>query len=341
MKIALITTTINIPEVLSLYRTFDESVEFFIVGDRKTPHDAVRAFVRKVGNARYYSDEDQEKLGYRSSEIIGWNKIMRRNIALLEAVRSGADVIVTIDDDNIPADANYFADFRRLFRQPFNGLMATPKTGWFDIGGMLTPTVFHRGFPYDQRGADRGYKIGPATGQKIGVAAGLWMGDPDIDAMQRITNGPMVLDCSELVRSGLAVSPACMTVFNSQNTAFRRELASLLMVWIDVGRYDDIWASYVMQRIMREEGYAVHFGRPFVWQERNEQNLWKNLRDEVMGMETTPRFVRDLNEMDLGNGGVLDKLRAVYRHLGKLDYIPRPCLELGEAWCADFERVAG
>ena len=341
MKIALITTTIYVPQVLSLYRSFDESVEFFVAGDRKTPHDEVKSFIRTVGNARYYSVEDQEKLGYRSSEIIGWNKIMRRNIALLEAVRSGADVIVTIDDDNIPVNADYFSDFRRLFRQPFKGLMAAPKSGWFDIGGLLTPTVFHRGFPYDQRQGDRGYKIAPVTGQKIGVAAGLWMGDPDIDAMQRITNGPMVLDCSELVRAGLVVSPSCMTVFNSQNTAFLRELAPLLMVWISVGRYDDIWASYVTQRVMRESDYAVHFGRPFVWQERNTQNLWNNLRDEVMGMETTPRFVRDLNEMDLGGGSVLDKLRTVYRNLAKLDYVPRPCLELGEAWCSDFERVAG
>jgi Reversibly glycosylated polypeptide len=340
MKIALITTTINIPKVLSLYRTFDESVEFFITGDKKTPHEEVRNFVRKLGNARYYAVEDQEKLGYRSSEIIGWNKIMRRNIALLEAVRSGADLIVTIDDDNIPCDANYFADFRRLFAAPFNGLMAAPESGWFDIGGLLTPTVFHRGFPYDRRGPDRGYRMSPVTGAKIGVAAGLWMGDPDIDAMQRLTNGPMVLSCSELIRSGLTVSPSCMTVFNSQNTAFLRALAPLLMVWISVGRYDDIWAAYVTQRIMREEDYAVHFGRPFVWQERNVQNLWNNLRDEVMGMETTPRFVRDLNDMELGGGGVLERLRALYRQLGKLDYIPKPCLDLGEAWCADFERIA-
>jgi hypothetical protein len=166
------------------------------------------------------------------------------------------------------------------------------------------------------------------------------MGDPDIDAMQRLTNAPMVLSCSELVRAGITVSPNCMTVFNSQNTAFRRQLAALMMVWISVGRYDDIWAAYITQRIMREEGMVVHFGRPFVWQERNLQNLWTNLRDEIMGMETTPRFVRDLDDMELGGSSVLDRLRSLYRQLGRMDYIPKPCLELGEAWCADFERIA-
>ncbi|GAI53134.1 unnamed protein product, partial [marine sediment metagenome] len=107
MKLALITTTIGVPHVLSLYRELDKEAMFFIAGDRKTPHDEVRSLVSTLGNAVYYSDTDQEKLGYRSSELIGWNRIMRRNIALLEAIKYGADIIVTIDDDNIPLDRSY------------------------------------------------------------------------------------------------------------------------------------------------------------------------------------------------------------------------------------------
>ena len=35
-KIALITTTINVPEVLALYRQCDQEVRFFVAGDQKT-----------------------------------------------------------------------------------------------------------------------------------------------------------------------------------------------------------------------------------------------------------------------------------------------------------------
>jgi hypothetical protein len=131
-----------------------------------------------------------------------------------------------------------------------------------------------------------------------------------------------------------------MTVFDVQNTAFLREIAPLMMMWIAVGRFDDIWASYVTQRIMCDLGYTVHFGRPFVWHERTHQSLWKNLRDEIYGMEHTPRFIHDLNEAELGGGSVLDRLRALYEHLGKCEYIPKESIELGVAWCADYERVA-
>ena len=38
------------------------------------------------------------------SDAIGWNSIQRRNIGLLYAYEQGADVIATVDDDNIPYD---------------------------------------------------------------------------------------------------------------------------------------------------------------------------------------------------------------------------------------------
>src|SRR5215467_2560769 len=87
MRIALITTTIYVPTVLEHYRRLDSGVAMFVAGDRQTPHVAARSFIESLGNATYYSDADQEKLGYKSSAVIGWNKIMRRNIALLEALR--------------------------------------------------------------------------------------------------------------------------------------------------------------------------------------------------------------------------------------------------------------
>src|ERR1041385_6699305 len=94
LKTVLLTTTINVPRVLERYRELDPNATFIVAGDRKTPHAETRKFVSKLGNALYLSDEDQTKLGYESSEIIGWNKIMRRNIALLEAIRQQPDIII-------------------------------------------------------------------------------------------------------------------------------------------------------------------------------------------------------------------------------------------------------
>jgi len=339
MKIALITTTIYKPEVLSTYRKADHDIMFFVSGDRKTPHDDVRVLVKELGNAVYYSDTDQEKLGYECSEIIGWNKIMRRNISLLEAIKWGADIIITIDDDNIPLDQNYFNEFRSILSNPYNGPVANSKTGWFNIGDYLDPPVYHRGFPYEFRHRDLKVCLSPKNDLNIGVAEGLWFGDPDIDAMERLTNRTLVYQMSGIIDSGLVVSNSCFTPFNSQNTAYVSELAPLMMVWVGVGRYDDIWASYTAQRIMMETDYHIHFGKPFVWQERNPHNLWKNLKDEIFGMEFTSIFCQDLLSSNLGTGSILDKLNRLYEHLSTKTYLPPVVCELGFAWCRDVERI--
>lgn len=339
MKVALITTTIHVPYVLSFYRELNKDVMFFIAGDRKTPHSEVRKFVSKLGNAVYYSDADQERLGYKCSELIGWNRIMRRNIALLEAIKYGADIIISIDDDNTPLDKDYFTTFTRVLKQPFTGIQVTSDDGWFNIGEYMIPSIYHRGFPYGRRHVDHTYTMRHIHDVKIGVAAGLWFGDPDIDAMERITKRSKVYQIAEVVREGICVDSEILAPTNSQNTAYILELAPLFMVWTGVGRYDDIWASYCAQRIMRTFGYHVYYGPPFVWQERHLHNLWQNLRDEILGMENTTRLCEDILATDLDEGTVLEKLEHLYEYLKGKKYLPPIVYELGKAWCEDVRSI--
>jgi len=339
MKTILITTTIYVPHVLERYRELDGDVLFIVAGDRKTPHSETKAFVDRLENAIYLSDKDQEALGYASSEIIGWNKIMRRNIALLEAIRQGADLIVTIDDDNVPIEPDYFGVFRALMATEYAGAMVSSELGWLNAGEFLHPAVYHRGFPYDFRHKDLLLKVEAASGRRVGVAAGLWLGDPDIDAMERLTNRPLVTDVAEMGRRGFVVEPGVWAPFNSQNTAYLGELAPLMMVLIGVGRYDDILASFIAERVMQARGLVVHFGPPLVYQERNQQDLWKNLRDELFGMEMTMQFIRDLEAAEVNGDDVLEDLAAIYRQLRKSDYLPSEVFELADAWSEDVRRV--
>lgn len=338
-KTVLVTTTIHVPQVLARYRELGPEVRFIVAGDRKTPHAEARAFVESLGNACYLSDQDQVLLGYECSEIIGWNKIMRRNLALLEAIRLRPEIIISIDDDNLPIGSEYFNSFQRALGSSYAGVMATSPAGWFNVGALIWPTVFHRGFSYEQRSGTTQCQFRPVVGKRVGVAAGLWLGDPDIDAMDRIVNQPVALHFSDLLHQGILVDHRVFSPFNSQNTGFLAELAPLMMVLVGVGRYDDIWASYIAERVMRDLDCFVHYGQPYVWQERNPQNRWKNLKDEVFGMEFTPQFCRDLEAMDLGDGGVLDKLERLYRQLQGKSYVPPGVLELGAAWVRDVRRA--
>lgn len=321
-----------------MHRQIDKNIKFIVVGDRKTPK-AAQKFIENLGNAVYYSAKDQEQLNYKCSEIIGWNKIMRRNIALLEAIKEGSDIIISVDDDNIPINKNYFNDFVSVITNPYTGLKITSDTGWFNVGDFMLPKIYHRGFPYPLRHKNTNYHIAPITNTKIGIAAGMWFGDPDIDAMDRITNRPVIYQCSELLHNGIVLDNTHIAPIDSQNTAFITELAPLMMVLTGVGRYDDIWASYIAQRVMSTTNYHCHFGKPFVWQERNPHNLWNNLKDELFGMEHTPKFCEVLSTTDIGEGTILDKLECLYNHLKEKKYLPPIIYKLGKAWCADVKSI--
>ncbi len=90
---------------------------------------------------------------------------------------------------------------------------------------------------------------------------------------------------------------------------------------------------------MREHDYHVHFGKPYVWQERNVQNLTKNLKDEVLGVEFTSRLIGDINDIDVGSGHIVDQLRRLYAGLANKDYLPPVVQELGQAWCDDISYI--
>ena len=361
MKTALITTTINIPKVLELYRAHDPDVRFFIAVDEKTP--SFEPLVPLDNCLCIWGKE------YKCSELIGWNTIARRNIAMLEALKWGADQIVVVDDDNFPIDQHYFHNFGVVFDRAFNGLQATSESGWFDIGTLLDPIASHRGFPHE--------KASPAsfshcTGRKVGVAAGICLGDPDISAVTRIARAPIVHRVSELLRSGIVVDPAgerrielttaksehtehpftemayrattrgTWTVFNSQNTAIIRELAPAFFMVPQWQRYDDIFASLLVQRLMRERGLVVHFGQPFVWQQRNQHNLLKDLRAEQFGSERVLDFTTWLDGFVFtGKEKVTDRMRVMFTNLP--DWMPDrgKIQEMVLAWCSDCDEVMG
>jgi hypothetical protein len=342
-KVALVLTTINTPKVLELYRAKDdrlvqwrgpvEPTKFFVAADERTPQEAYQ-LCADISDCEIYSPDRQRELGYECSALIPFNSIQRRNIALLEAVKWGADLIVNIDDDNACL-GDYFYETRINLMNSFSGIEASSQTGWFDPGALLVPQTKHRGFPIAIK-ADTVYQ--PVTQAKVGVAAGLCLGDPDIDAVTRIATAPIIHSVSQLGEAGVVTDPReTKTVFNSQNTSFIRQLAPAMFMMPFCGRYDDIYASLICQRIMREHGLHVHFGKPFVWQQRNQHNLLNDLRIEIDGMERIEKFADFLNACIMPSTSDIENLRWIYRALGEPGMLPPEASVAALAFLDDIE----
>ena len=279
----IVTTTINEPTFAT--RKFAEIAKrdgwtFVVVGDKKTP----RYHYQEELDCVYLCSKEQPDMYPELSDTIGWNSIQRRNIGLLYAYEQGADVIATVDDDNIPYD-----DWGKnlLVGQTVDCDLYETKDIVFDpLSVTNTPEIWHRGYPIEllQRRHKVEYK--GKTKRKVLVQADLWDGDPDIDAMARLTMKPIVKYDIEKPYCSNRISP-----FNSQNTFLAREVIPYYAVLPHVGRMDDIWGSYILQHYFPE---SVVYNKASVYQDRNVQDLITNLEKEIIGYRNTYNLVKNL-----------------------------------------------
>lgn len=297
MKKFIVITSINKPtEATKLYCS-KKDWNVIIVGDKKTPHHLYQDL-----NCNYLTPEYQEKEYGFLSEIIGWNSIQRRNIGFVEAYRQGADILATVDDDNIPYNnwgENLFigktieADFYTTDNICFDPLSVTNQNH-----------LWHRGYPIQllERKNKNEYK-----GKKeitVKIQADLWDGDPDIDAICRLTYKPNVMFNTESPYFSNKPSP-----FNSQNTFISREIIPYYTVLPHVGRMDDIWSSYFVQTIFKDN---LIYNKASVFQDRNAQDLITNLEKEIIGYRHTLDFVSN-NSALLSLGFVPENTKQFFR----------------------------
>lgn len=308
MTTALITTTIHVPEVLRTYRAIAPGLAIYVAGDLKTPHDAAAALCAELGACYLYPD-DQEHDWPELSRVTGWNTIDRRNFALLAAVHDGHDVIITIDDDNEPVDGRYLMRMTLpfdddLYDDPGPAVKTVPgfdAGGCFNVGALATPPYPTRGLPWSSRG-DPPPVVGYAARRPTGIVQGLIYGNVDLGAVDRAVSGDGRVSYSELLRDDVWVPPGGYATVNTQNTAFRRELAPAMAVVAGTARYDDIWMGYLAQRVAREHGWGTRFGGGAVYQARHPHNHWRDIADELFGGRLTEAFLTILDATPLTPG---------------------------------------
>ena len=218
MKKVIVTTTINEPTEATKKFCQKKDWAFIIVGDTKTPHQSYRDLEKTYPNVIYLDPEMQEKKYKELSDAIGWKTIQRRNIGFVEAYNLGADIIATVDDDNIPYDS---WGENILIGKEIEIDLYEPTVEVFDPLSVTKENyVWHRGYPIELLKERFEVKSAGKTKRKVLVQADLWEGDPDIDAIARLTFKPMVkYDDIKGPYGSNKISP-----FNSQNTFLSREV---------------------------------------------------------------------------------------------------------------------
>lgn len=340
-KVALITTTINVPINLRTYVDHvPDHIELDVVvaGDKKTPHECQELVEGELGGT-YLSTTGGNVERWKSHEMIGFNSIQRRNLALLHALANGAEFIITVDDDNVPVSPEtYFKEMLNF--EDVDGHLST-STGWWNPGVTYDyesdDEFIIRGFPLDQRHVGHVERT-ISDDYKIGVVQGATVGDPDIDAIERIVRQSWIRPDFEF--EDLVLAHGTWAPFNSQNTGYVRELAPLMQMMSGIGRYDDIWASYIARHVMDHLGWNVKYGYPVTFSERNEHDLVTDLERELYGYRHTPEFVKLIRDIDLSYASsVIDALSLIYNILwaNRHDLIPPRTVDANFAWFTDVQ----
>ena len=195
--------------------------------------------------------------------------------------------IATVDDDNIPYSS--WGDNILLGQEIEVDEYENISCPYFDaISTTEHNDLWHRGFPIEYLQVKNNIEYKGKTKITPMVQAEFWDGDPDIDAICRLSKKPIVK-----FNSFEPFTTKQLTPFNSQNTFLHRDVLKYYSVFPYTGRMDDIWGAYVMQHYFPN---SVIFAKASVYQSRNPQDLVKNLENEVIGYRGTLNLINNIKD---------------------------------------------
>jgi len=344
----IVITSIAAPPLLGELRDhlarFDRlnEVTVWFVADHKTPAAAATLCdaMHDAGlDVRYLDIAAQDAWGREHAgdfyPRLPYNNESRRNIGYLRALADGCERLIVMDDDNFPTDEDLI-DGHRAVGAAIDEPIVNEPAGYHNVCESLVidpaRPIFPRGFPFRRRGlANTNQTTQAPPGARVGVNAGLWLGEPDIDATTWL-NGA-VRSVGYRGRGRLVLDQRTWSPINTQNTAVARELIPAFCC-IPMGatlpggrveRYGDIWAGYFLQAVLTGTPWHVAFGRPLVDHRRNPHDYLADLRHEYWGMLLTDWLLDQLRERFTPTAGsIVDRVRELSEFIERAaDDLPR------------------
>lgn len=323
-KFIVITTIYHPTEAVKMFSRIND-YQLVVVADKKTPVDW------NCPNVVFLSVNDESNT-WLLNEKLPFNHYSRKMLGYLFAMKNGATIIIDTDDDNIPKDNWRFPEFTGKF-----DCFGSQK-GFVNIYNAFTDEpIWPRGLPLNLIKTQTDFQVLETKELKIGVWQGLADGDPDVDAIYRLTSDKPV---SFQNHFPIVLGSGVITPFNTQNTAICKELFPLMYLPVNVTfRFTDILRGLIAQPIMHAFDYNLGFIDATVVQKRNPHDYFKDFLSEIPMYRYCEKVVNVATEVATANNSLTDNLYNVYDSLIKQDIVPADELLTLEAWIHDFVSI--
>jgi hypothetical protein len=202
---------------------------------------------------------------------------MTKNKAMKRAIDSGAEVIVSLDDDCYPFISGQTLE--EFCRQHIEALEPKPVE-MFEV--VTSPPS--RGTPYRDL----------CMVMPVAASMGFWNINGDYCAVRQLAYGentPMTFERKTVFGKYF---PLC-----GMNYAFRpKEWEPWYFMMEGVGRFDDIWMGFLWQKEAYRRGHCFNLAGPMVNHVR-QSNMWANLMNEsqrLLSNETAWKHIAESTE---------------------------------------------
>ena len=335
MLVGIVVTTINCGEFLKSYyeeikhnEALDHTL-IFVIADKKTPGElfqSCQTYRQKRLKVVSPTLEEQEEFLKRVSysELIPYNSDNRRNIGYLMAVEQGCDAVISIDDDNFAVkESGFLSEHLVVTRDADIHTQVDSDNGWFNPISMLETDskleIYPRGFPVHKR-----HEVPRITKKdvsaKVGINAGLWLQDPDVDAFTWLVAPTRVTGLKE---SPLVLGKGTWSPVNSQNTAVARNVMpsyyfpkmNYEIGGLHIDRYGDIFSGYFAVACCKAMGDTIRFGTPMVVHDRNAHNYLQDAAYEAAGIWILNDLLPWLSETQLASANYCDAYASLLEGL--------------------------
>ena len=321
----IVVTTIQYPTPALKKLASLKNWQLVVLGDKKTPKDW------HLDNCIYLDVEAQKQLPYNIIPHLPWNHYCKKKYGYLYAIEHGASIIYETDDDNIVLnDIEYLPEKTTL-----DQVMTQQNTiNVYALFGQ--PNVWPRGYPLSKVTSPNNYSLS-TTEMAIPIQQGLVNGDPDVDAIFRLTHEHEI---SFDNRQPICLQPKTMCPFNTQNTLFHyRAFWGLLIPITTSFRVCDIWRGYWVQRLLWDIDASLCFLSPTAVQYRNQHDLLQDFSGELDLYLKTEKLIEALNEWNSDAQFFDQRMKDLMNFLIKGDFFKVAEFDLVEAWIKDLQNL--